>query len=160
MSRNRQTLRTLLLTSLAAAWLTAANGWAEEPTRTWTSADRTQKLQARLVTYDQTTGWLQLKLADGTTRSISDRKISSADRRYLRGFLKRQSAEEKATVSQEEPKANQRPSRQKNSTGSRYGIDWANSVSDAFQQAAATDSNKDDRPVFCFRVLGNLSGPM
>ena len=160
MSRNRRILRTLLLTSLAAAWLTAANGWAEEPTRTWTSADRTQKLQARLVAYEQSTGWLQLKLADGTTRSISDRMISSADRRYLRGFLKRQSAEGKAATSRDAPNANPRPSRQKNSTGSRDGIDWTNGVSDAFQQAAATDSDEDDRPVFCFRVLGNLSGPM
>ena len=163
MSKQKQTLFTFLFTGLAIGWLATANLLAEEPERTWTSADRSERIQARLINYDRQTGWLQLRLANGNSRSISDRKISSGDRRYLGSFLKRQSAEATGDPSgerQRDRRASEKSNGQMNSTDSRYGIDWTPRLSRALQQATATDSRGDDRPVFCFRVLGDLTGPM
>ena len=89
--------------------------------------------------------------------------ISSADRRYLGGFLKRQSAEAKADPSaerQRDRRASEKSHGLSNTTDSRCRIDWTPRLSRALQQATATDSRGHDRPVFCFRVLGDLTGLM
>ena len=149
MSNQKQTVVTFLFASLVIAWLGVGNLAGQERERTWTSADRSAKIEAALSLYDPETGEIQLILSDGTTRSISREMVSSNDRRYLRSYLKREARHEKSIGQGSSP-----------STFPLFGIQWVPELSQALQLAGGKAGNADDRPVMCFRVLGDLRGPM
>ncbi len=146
MSRQKQMVVMILCTSLILCWLGSNYLSAQERERTWTSSDRSMKIRATLTQYDPDTGLIELTLPDGTTRWISHQKVSPNDRRYLSGYGKRKVKRIAPTSS---PKST-----------SLFGIDWVPTMSQALQLASGKTGTGDDRPVMCFRVLGDLQGPM
>ena len=145
MSKRKQTVVAFLFASLIVGWLEVGNLEGQERERIWTSADRSTKIKATLSQYDPETGVVQLILSDGTTRSISREVISFSDRQYLRGYLQRG----KSIGSGSSP-----------ATFPFIGIQWVPELSQALQLAGGKKGNADDRPVMCFRVLGDLRGHM
>jgi hypothetical protein len=149
MSEQKQTFVIFLFASLIIGCLGVGNLAGQERERTWTSADRSAKIKATLSQYDPETGAIQLILSDGTTRSIFREMISTSDRRYLRGYLKRETSREEIIGPESSP-----------ATFPLFGIQWVPDLSQALQLASGRTGKADDRPVMCFRVLGDLRGPM
>lgn len=134
--------RFCILTVLFTFPVSAADPSAQ-PAREWVDNTGTFRITARLVTADPATQSVQLQLESGEVVNVPLRRLSAADRTYLNSRLisKKSSASPERVVS-------------------IRGINWFRDLSDASRAAAGGETPDDDRPIMCFRVLGDLSGFM
>jgi hypothetical protein len=105
---------------------------------------------------------------------FTDRKSLDRARQQLRRHLDSEKAKDKEKAS---PKAKAKPAADKEKSspkakpvGDKAGkkaalrpwreIDWHKSIADACKQAAGEPGPEDDKPVFVFRVLGDMNGFM
>ena len=98
----------------------------------------TSLFEQHLRTLDQATNTVSLKLSDGSQVQVPLRRLSSADRYWLKQEAQQQTA--KATEVS--------------------GIRWVNSLNDATEIATGSEDSADDKPIMCFRVLGDVAGFM
>lgn len=115
-------------------------GAKQPPLRKWVDNTGTFSVRASLVDVDSEAQSLRLRLESGEVVELPMRRLSEKDREYL------------ATVTQEEPPAG--------TTREVSGIHWFTDLADARRAAAGKAAPQDDKPIMCFRVLGNLSGFM
>ena len=109
--------------------------------REWTDNTGTFSVRAKLVP-DRTHGReVTLLLESGKTVTLPLRRLSANDRRFL--------------TLQPEPELPQLPQPRLVN-----GIPWQSTLDDAATAAAAGPTTDDDRPILCFRALGDLSGFM
>ena len=126
--------------------------------RRWTDLQSGQSVRAFLAEVDN--GIVTLQTRDGRTFEIDHNRLSNSDRRYIRNQL---DDRELAAALQPETAAGDRVqfarptgnSRDNSSEPGYKSIDWT-----PMEEALASSDNEDDKPVFWFRVLGDLDGFM
>lgn len=111
--------------------------------REWSDNTGTFQINAKLVDFDPDSRIVRLKLNTGKTVSLPMRRLSDADQKYLKS---------QATHS---AKAKKLPRVKKIA-----GIDWIQTREDASRAALGRSSADDDKPIMCFRALGDLNGYM
>lgn len=114
-----------------------------QPFREWVDNTGTHRIKARLMNADSAAKSVQLKLDSGQTVDLPIRRLSAADRRYVNSLV--------ASSTKNSGPAN---------VANIAGINWIENLNDARRIAAAGRSPKDDKPVMCFRALGDLTGFM
>ena len=112
----------------------------KQPVREWSDNTGTYSVEARLLPGQSDGLQAALKLSDGKTVILPIRRLSRHDREYVAAAV-----EQKAV----------RPP-----TINVCGIEWLSDLNTAGQVAAGGPSRADDRPILCFRALGDLSGFM
>ncbi len=159
------------IATLALAML-APIAQAQE-TRNWKSADGMETIQASLVDYDSKTKLVTLQAFQGAPIELKISRLSSADRRYIKNYLKANKpaslakTTDKATAKASDQAGRSAISAKKRNPRSRnnyslemYGINWVPEMETAMKLAKGSESPKDDQPIMYFRVLGDLKGLM
>lgn len=136
--------------ALGLALLTTC-GRAEEPVRTWTDRSGEYEVEAKLLALSSDGSMVSLELVDQQSVDVAIDRLSAEDRRYLLRHKRLQSRRE-AT----ERRRNASPQRR---TVNLYGINWHKSLESAMDAGQPT-SGGPDKPIMCFRVLGDLAGYM
>ncbi len=111
--------------------------------RDWSDNTGTFRVNAKLVDFDPDAGSVRLKLGTGKTVDLPMRRLSAADQNYVKS---------RAPLSAD---ANRIPRVQNVS-----GIDWIQTREGASRAALGRESVNDDKPIMCFRALGDLNGFM
>ncbi len=125
--------RTLTLLLIAAT--TAVAG--EEPSvRKWTDNTGQFSVSANLLSVNPETGLVKLQLEDGDILRCPLRRLSAADKDVAANWLSTSSGT------------------------SVQGIKWFEGLAQAKRTAAGEPTSRDDKPIMCFRVLGDLEGFM
>lgn len=120
----------------ATAWLpaVAATGSKSEA-RFWTDNTGSFTVEAAVADLDRSTHTVTLRLKDQTEVDVPLRRLSREDLVWLQSHFKPQSTEIK-------------------------GVTWFTSFKDAKAAAAGSEKPSDDKPIMCFRALGELTGFM
>lgn len=128
----RLILATLVIAS-AGALAQAGNG---STARFWTDNTGDFTVRAELAELDREA--ITLKLSSGDLIQVSLRRLSPADHAWLKrnDHLQQPQSAEIA------------------------GIQWLENLKDAQRMAAGSDQSTDDKPIMCFRALGDLAGFM
>ena len=108
--------------------------------REWLDNTGTYSVEARLLPNQSDGQQVTLQLSDGKTVSLPLRRLSRKDREFIASVVK-----------YEEDKP---------ATKLVNGIEWLSDLNVARKVAAGGPSADDDRPILCFRTLGELSGFM
>lgn len=111
--------------------------------REWSDNTGTFRVTAKLVDFDPDTRTVRLKDGNGKTVDLPMRRLSTADQNYVNS---------QAALSAD---ANKLPRVQ-----NIAGIKWIQSREDASRAALGRASVNDDKPIMCFRALGDLNGFM
>ena len=142
-------MRSILL-SLGLAVLTTYSR-ADEPLRKWTDKTGEHKVEAKLVSISSDGKTVSIELRDHQTIDVAIERLSSDDRRYL---LRQKRLQSKRLASDQK-----RQELQQRRTVKLYGVDWHQTLESAL--AAGQPSKVGaDKPIMCFRVLGDLAGFM
>lgn len=115
----------------------------KERLREWSDNTGTFRVSATLVDFDSDDKTVRLRLDSGKTVDLPVRRLSTADQNYV--------------ISQAAPPAGANKRLPSKRIG---GIDWIPTREDASHAAFGGKSVKDDKPIMCFRALGDLSGFM
>lgn len=115
----------------------------KQPLREWVDNTGTHRIKARLLKADQKSQSVQLRLDSGKEVTFAVRRLSVADRRYLNSQVTSPESSSQTTAPR-----------------NIAGIKWIDTLSQASRIALAGKSPKDDKPIMCFRALGDLSGFM
>lgn len=110
--------------------------------REWSDNTGTFRVVATLVDFDKRTGAVQLQLQSGETIDLPMRRLSVSDQNYVNTRVN-------------SLKANEEPVLQ-----NIAGIDWLQTKDGASRVALGRKLAADDRPIMCFRALGDLQGFM
>lgn len=111
--------------------------------REWSDNTGTFRVNAKLVDFDPDSRTVRLKLGTGKTVDLPMRRLSPADQNYVKS---------RATLS---AGASKIPRVQ-----NIAGIDWIQTREGASLAALGRESVNDDKPIMCFRALGDLNGFM
>jgi hypothetical protein len=150
-------LRTLLTVFVVLMLTTSGVAARPEPIRQWTDDTGTFQVKATLAEISESGETVKLRLEDGKFATVPLDRLSESDRRYVTSRSRRKNSAS-ATPASDQPSA---ISKHKTAPTTRlFGIDWHPSVDQAREAARGTSSPSDDRPVMCFRVLGDLNGFM
>ena len=124
---------------------------ADEPLRKWTDKSGEYEVEAKLVSISSDGKTVSIELRDRQTVDVPIERLSSDDRRYLLRHKRLQSRRVAADRRQQEL--------QQGRTVNLYGINWHQTLESAL---AAGQPSKvgTDKPIMCFRVLGDLAGFM
>ena len=136
--------------SLGLALLTTI-GSAEEPMRTWTDQSGAYEVVAKLVSISEDGKTVSIELDDQQTVDVEFERLSRDDRRYV---LRQKRLQSKRSAS-DRKRRHASPRR----TVKLYGIDWHPSL-DSAMAAGESSRSGADKPIMCFRVLGDLAGYM
>lgn len=136
----------LLFVTLIGVWPASGKAQAQipptSPERTWSDNTGTFSVEAKLKAVNRRAQQVSLQLSSGQTVVLPIRRLSDQDRDYLASLDK--SSNENSPVR----------------TTKVAGIPWVNDLDDAKRLAAGSPSREDDKPILCFRVLGDLTGFM
>lgn len=113
--------------------------------RNWTDNTGTFRVDATLVSIDVRRQVVKLELRGGEAIEVEFRRLSERDRQRVE------------TVHNQYKKTMVAPP---GTIDRLYGIDWYANLPDALLAAAGDESPEDDKPVMCFRALGDLTGFM
>jgi len=131
-------IRVLAVILACQSWLmVVANVGAAD--RRWTDNTGNFSARASLVDFDPSEDVVTLRLADGRSVTLPLRRLSATDREFL--------------VQAAEHQPGGRPIR-------IAGLDWYEDLKDARLLARGRPDPADDKPILCFRVLGDLEGFM
>jgi hypothetical protein len=124
---------------------------ADEPMRRWTDKSGEYEVEAKLVSISSDGNTVSIELPDRQSVDVPIERLSSDDRRYLLRYKRLQS---KRMASDR-----RRQELQQHRTVNLYGINWHQTLESAM---AAGQPSKvgTDKPIMCFRVLGDLAGFM
>ena len=136
----KKTLPAILL-GLAVAITGATTASDTQSLRQWRDNTGTFSVEARLVPEDTNGQQVTIALKSGRHVTLPMRRLSEEDREFV--------ASQAESTSQTLPQP-----------VTRKGIQWQDSLDDAAAVAAAGATSDDDRPIMCFRALGDLSGFM
>ena len=114
-----------------------------ESSREWSDNTGTFKVSAAFVEFDSDAKTVRLKLDSGKTVDLPIRRLSPADRNYVNAKATPPAGASKRLASK-----------------TIAGVDWIQTREDASRAAFGGESVKDDKPIMCFRALGDLSGFM
>lgn len=132
-------MRRLILAACAAALmatcLPSVSAGDRAAPRFWTDNTRSFSVEATVAKFDRRTDEVTLRLKDGSEVVVPLRRLSQSDL----GWLETNFGPEKTEVK---------------------GITWFTKFADASAAAAGSKSVKDDKPIMCFRALGDLTGFM
>ena len=124
---------------------------ADEPLRKWTDKSGEYEVEAKLVSISSDGNTVSIELRDHQFVDVPIERLSSDDRRYLLRHKRLQSRRVAA-----DRRRQQLP---QSRTVKLYGIDWHQTLESAL--AAGQPSRVGtDKPIMCFRVLGDLAGFM
>ena len=136
--------------------------------RRWLDAQSGMAVRAYFAGIEN--GVVNLKTRKGDSYSIALERLSTTDRKYVRNLLERESGPPAAAGDGGVPpaianqQANQQPpdGQPQAQPSERFGIQWypIDSVLIDEQQADGNLKPANDKPVFWFRVLGDLEGFM
>ena len=137
----------LALLVLGSAVL-AESAWTDEPLRTWRDNTGDFQVEARLIAISDDESSVSIQLADQQLVDVPLSRLSSRDRRYV--------LQTQRSMAQQSSLKRERGSRPDSNTTKLLGIDW-HRTSESAAQAAGRGTEK---PIMCFRVLGDLTGYM
>ena len=148
-------LRFILAMTVLAVQVQSVSAARPERVRKWTDGTGTFRVNATLSEISESGDSVKLRLEDGKYATVPIERLSESDQRYVESRLRQNQGSE------------QKPDSLKTATNSKklattrlFGIDWHPSVDQARGSAQGTASPRDDKPVLCFRVLGELDGFM
>lgn len=148
-------LRAIVVMTVLAVLAQTASAARPERVRQWTDDSGTFQVRATLVEISESGDSVKLRLQDGKFTTVPFERLSESDRRYVE------------TRSKQNLTSGRKPASVKSVANSNkvsetrlFGIDWHASVEQARKSARGTESPRDDKPVMCFRVLGELDGFM
>lgn len=142
--------------------LSAAAEGDQPLVRTWTDRTGVYTIDASLV--DCQDGTARLQRTDGMEISVELKLLHATDRSYVRDEMRQRTRAQRLAKSQATPVT--RVSRDVGTASSidsdsdserLYGIDWYPTTESALTVAS---SGSDAKPVYWFRVLGDLNGFM
>lgn len=148
-------LRSILVMTVLAVFVQTASAARPERIRQWTDDSGTFQVRATLVEISESGDTVKLRLEGGKFATVPLERLSESDRRYVETRSKQNPTSDRKPASAD-PAANSN----KVSQTRLFGIDWHASVEQARESARGTASPRDDKPVMCFRVLGELEGFM
>jgi hypothetical protein len=122
---------------------------ADEPLRKWTDKTGEYEVEAKLVSISSDGNTVSIELPDRQTVDVPIERLSGDDRRYLLRHKRLQS----------QRLAADRRGLQQRRTVQLYGINWHQTLESALA-AGQPSKNGTDKPIMCFRVLGDLAGFM
>ena len=159
------TLRTMLLnTGIAAILLVAfqVEVFSQEQTRTWVSRIGNESVEASFQSFDPKNKIVSLQLQDGETLQVNLKQLSRADQRHVVSLFRNNAKSQQPTVIDRQDTKKQRFATRHTNPNDRnaFGIRWTPGIQSALQRAAGANTDQDDRPVMCLRVLGDLAGFM
>lgn len=106
--------------------------------RTWSDNTHSYSVQASLFKVDHNTGFVQLDLGSGERIDVALRRLSRQDVEFI----------------------NSLPHAQPGETVNVAGLEWYEELGDAQVIARRRPGPDDDKPILCFRVLGEIEGFM
>lgn len=124
-------------------------GNAAERPRTWRVTGEEPYIKATLVAVDDQAETVTIALADGGELEVATDNLSLTDRRYVARAQRRM--------------ANQTPTTTRNVSSHprpNKGILWHSTLASASKEATGSARPNSERPILCFRVLGELDGFM
>lgn len=124
---------------------------ADEPLRKWTDKSGEYEVEAKLVSISSDGNTVSIELPDQQSIDVPIERLSSDDRRYLLRHTRLQSRRVAA-----DRRRQQLP---QNRTVNLYGINWHQSFESALAAGQPSKVGRD-KPIICFRVLGDLAGFM
>ena len=139
-----------IVMSLGLAALTHYSS-ADEPLRKWKDKSGEHQVEARLVSISSDGKTVSIELSDQESVDVPIERLSSDDRQYLQRYKRQQSKRMTST--------RRRQDLQPRRTVKLYGIDWHQSL-ESGRAAAQSSRAGRDKPIMCFRVLGDLAGFM
>lgn len=107
--------------------------------RRWTDNTGTFSAKATLVSVDQPRQRVTLRLADGRDVTVPLRRLSDQDQAFVSRNGADHSVREPLRIA---------------------GLDWYEDLNDARSLARGGIGSTDDKPILCFRVLGDMEGFM
>lgn len=110
----------------------------DEDIRFWSDNTGTFTLRAELLQVDELGGSVLLEAPDGERHRVELRRLSDVDHEWLK-------ANKRLTTS---------------APTSIAGVQWFANIKAAQLKAMGSDAGTDDKPIMCFRALGDLSGFM
>lgn len=116
---------------------------SQEPLREWSDNTGTFRISATLVDFDSDQKTVRLRLGSGKTVDLPIRRLSTADQNYLNSQVTLSAGAKKRLPSKK-----------------IAGIEWTQTREVASRAAFGGKSVNDDKPIMCFRALGDLSGFM
>ncbi|MFK8112346.1 MAG: SHD1 domain-containing protein [Rubripirellula sp.] len=123
-----------------------------KPLRTWKDDSGTFEVEATLV--GVVDGSATMELADGTKVDVPLDRLSGSDRRYIAREARKSSPVRSTTA------GNNFGDNKVRDTEQRYGIRWHRTLDGAVSEAGFASRPSSERPIMCFRVLGDLDGFM
>ncbi len=172
---------TRLLASIVVVCMTIDLANAQDSdlqSRTWKSKNGKHSIEAVLSDYDRLTKTVLLEDNNGEPIEVPIDQLSSADRRFVAREMRQRAkstdlsdrspasnpfAQKTNNDSEVEATVKQKPEIRRRRVGDSknlYGIRWQAGVEDAMLVATGKETNRDDRPIMWFRVLGDLEGYM
>ncbi len=128
----------------------------EDELRTWTDDTGEYEVLARWVSTNRARETVTLELSDGELVTLPLDRLSRSDRKYV----EQAKSKPNATPAKVENSPTRTPKAKAN-TKTLYGIRWFDDLRAAGQAASGSKkTTSDDKPIFCFRVLGDLEGFM
>ena len=124
---------------------------AGEPLRKWADKSGEHEVEAKLVSISSDGKTVSIELRDQQTVDVPIERLSSDDRRYLLRHKRLQS--KRLTPDRRRQELPQRR------TVKLYGINWHQTLESALAAGQASKVGTD-KPIMCFRVLGDLAGFM
>lgn len=120
--------------------------------RTWKDDSGEFEVEATLL--EVVDGSATLKLADGSKVDVPLDRLCDSDRRYIARETKKR-APARLTTSR-----NNFRGKSVRDTEQRYGIRWHRTLDGAANEAGFASRHHSEKPIMCFRVLGDLDGFM
>ncbi len=150
-------LRAILAIAAFATVASSVDAARPERVRKWTDDTSNFQVKATLVEISESGDSVKLLLEDGKFATVPIERLSESDQRYVKLRALRDPASGRK-VDSAKPAANAKTRKQEKAQ--LFGIDWHASVDLARERARGAASPQDDKPVMCFRVLGELDGFM
>lgn len=131
-------MRRLMCIAIVLAGTATGAMAGEGKVRFWTDNTGNFAVKAQLAQVDQLAGIIWLKTNEGERVRVPLKRLSAADNQWLKNNNHLGDAGLKTIA----------------------GIDWFSDLNHAQKEAAGSDKSTDDKPIMCFRALGELSGFM
>ena len=158
---NMRLSTTIMLLAFLVSLLTCqCSGQDSTVLRTWVSMDGQQQIEAEFVRYDPKSKEVELKTHADETIVVQLQNFSRADQRFVT-HVARKGIKQLKNANSNRPSLSTRSNKSNHNHGANlFGIHWTKDISSAKKLAKGSNSPNEDKPIFWFRVLGQLDGFM